>query len=575
MRTGFVSVLFLLVVWALPAQAPVEAGPPEPEIATIEWEYPSSDPPAPESPPVVRTVMPVDYRPLTNDPFPADAPPPSQGTRSAPRLPAMLPAAAPVEPPPTGTTTPAPGPCPSACGAEAACCCRQEKDSVQSFWMTADYLLWWVKGAPLPPVITTGPFDPNTFIPGVMASPGAIGSPNTVILRGGHSIDPGTFSGLRLHSGYWFTPDQLVGLEGGDFLLEHRSVSYTAASNAASDPLLKVPFFDTFVGQELGANVSFPNDAANLNGGLAGSVVAANSLRLWGGDFAGALNLLNDRTLRIDMLVGFRYLDLDETASLVQDFTPIGQPLFGGFLGHPVPVGSQIASLDNFHTRNQFYGGTLAGRLDWQLRERLGISLLTRVALARTEERSAVNGLSTLSMPGTGLLTARGGTLALPSNIGVQHGSDFAVVPEVNLILYYQLTSYLRTTVGYSFLYWSDVVRPGSQIDRNVDSRQIPTGEYFIPGVAASSPGCALAANGFLGHRRHVRPRAHLLMRKEFGTLHSTLQRNARSCLRTHCSSGCGAGSVVRAAPCGRRECGRGVWPWRRWRTDSLPPLSW
>ena len=85
-------------------------------------------------------------------------------------------------------------------------------------------------------------------------------------------------------------------------------------------------------------------------------------------------------------------------------------------------------------------------------------------------------------------MTAQGGTLALPSNSGIRHGSDFAVVPEVNLNVHYQVTSYLTATVGYSYLYWSSVVRPGDQIDRSVDSRQIPTGQNYVPGVAATSP---------------------------------------------------------------------------------------
>ena len=38
-------------------------------------------------------------------------------------------------------------------------------------------------------------------------------------------------------------------------------------------------------------------------------------------------------------------------------------------------------------------------------------------------------------------------------NMGVQRSTTFSVVPEVNLNLHYQLTSNLRATLGYSFLY--------------------------------------------------------------------------------------------------------------------------
>jgi hypothetical protein len=362
------------------------------------------------------------------------------------------------------------------------------KDAGPQFWASADYLLWWVKKAPLPPVVTTGAFDPNTFVPGVTPSPGAIGTADTVFLRGGRGIDLGTFSGLQARSGYWFDDRRTVGVEAGAFLLERRSSSYTATSDANGVPLIKVPFFDTFGGQEVGANVSFANDAANFFGGLAGSVSVVNTLRFWGADAAAAFNVYDNKIVRVDALVGLRYLDLDESVRVLQTATPFGQPLLASFLGNDIPVGATLTSQDNYHTRNQFYGGTVGGRVYVQVFEELGVSLLSRVGLGVTEQRSAVGGLSTLVMPGVPTMTAQGGTLALPSNSGIRRGSDFAVVPEVNLNVHYQVTSYLTATVGYNYLYWSSVVRPGDQIDHNVDSRQIPTGQNFVPGVAATSP---------------------------------------------------------------------------------------
>ena len=47
-------------------------------------------------------------------------------------------------------------------------------------------------------------------------------------------------------------------------------------------------------------------------------------------------------------------------------------------------------------------------------------------------------------------------------------------MPEIGFTLGYDLTSRLKATVGYTLLYWSNVARPGDQIDLNVDSRQFP-----------------------------------------------------------------------------------------------------
>ena len=57
-------------------------------------------------------------------------------------------------------------------------------------------------------------------------------------------------------------------------------------------------------------------------------------------------------------------------------------------------------------------------------------------------------------------------------------GSGSAVAsigrPEVGINVGYDVTPRLRVFGGYSFLYWSDVARPGRQIDRTLDENRIP-----------------------------------------------------------------------------------------------------
>jgi hypothetical protein len=64
--------------------------------------------------------------------------------------------------------------------------------------------------------------------------------------------------------------------------------------------------------------------------------------------------------------------------------------------------------------------------------------------------------------------------LALPSNIGNFTRDQFAIVPEIGVNVGWHPTSHLRLFVGYNFLYWSNVLRPGDQIDRVLDITQIP-----------------------------------------------------------------------------------------------------
>jgi hypothetical protein len=59
-----------------------------------------------------------------------------------------------------------------------------------------------------------------------------------------------------------------------------------------------------------------------------------------------------------------------------------------------------------------------------------------------------------------------------PSNIGSFGSRDFSVIPQAQFKLGMDLLARVRATVGYDFMYWTDVARPGSQIDRVVNFSQ-------------------------------------------------------------------------------------------------------
>ena len=48
----------------------------------------------------------------------------------------------------------------------------------------------------------------------------------------------------------------------------------------------------------------------------------------------------------------------------------------------------------------------------------------------------------------------------------------FAVVPEIGLNLGYQITSWASVSVGYTLLYTNNVIRPGNQINRTINTSQ-------------------------------------------------------------------------------------------------------
>jgi hypothetical protein len=77
--------------------------------------------------------------------------------------------------------------------------------------------------------------------------------------------------------------------------------------------------------------------------------------------------------------------------------------------------------------------------------------------------------------------------LAQQSNIGEQSNTEFAAVPEFGVTFGYQVTCNVRATVGYTFIYWPNVVRPGDQIDTRLNLSQFPTtaGPGTLVGEAA------------------------------------------------------------------------------------------
>src|SRR5262249_49431111 len=90
----------------------------------------------------------------------------------------------------------------------------------------------------------------------------------------------------------------------------------------------------------------------------------------------------------------------------------------------------------------------------------------------------------------TTVQTFRGGYLAQPTNIGRFSRDTFAVVPELNLSVGWQPRDWLTLTVGYNFLYLSDVLRPGDQIDRPINPTQGPAfvGDPSQPLVGPARP---------------------------------------------------------------------------------------
>jgi hypothetical protein len=343
----------------------------------------------------------------------------------------------------------------------------EPEPSPERFWFRADYLLWWTKDGPLPmPLVTTGPTSATVI--------GGLGQPGTQVLFGGSNQDYGTASGLRLEAGAWLDHDRHWGLEARYFVLERRSSTFAAASDAGGNPVLGQPLIDAATGQEFTELISLP-------GFITGGAAVSTTSRLQGWELNAIANVYRGDQLNVELLGGFRVVSLDEDLQMATTFAPLVSD-FLTFQGQFVNSPSSLFTYDAFRAQNHFYGPQLGGRVEWTA-GRLSAAALAQVAVGDNQERVRVVGTSSLVTPGAATLTVPGGVLAQSTNIGRHFREQFGVVPEVGFRLGCQISPALSVHLGYSFLYWSNVVRPGNLVDRTVTPGLVPTDSTFGTGT--------------------------------------------------------------------------------------------
>lgn len=128
---------------------------------------------------------------------------------------------------------------------------------------------------------------------------------------------------------------------------------------------------------------------------------------------------------------------------------------------------------DSFRTNTQFNGFNF-GILYRRQRGCWSLDLAGKIGVGSNRQTVTINGTTIQSQNGTGNPAQVGGLLAQRTNIGTYDRSRFSVLPEFEVKLGYNWTSNLRFTAGYTFIYWSNVARPGDQIDLDVNPNLLP-----------------------------------------------------------------------------------------------------
>jgi hypothetical protein len=319
-----------------------------------------------------------------------------------------------------------------------------------AFWVGAEYLLWSSKRDNLPPLVATSP--PGTL----QAQAGVWGAPGTSVLFGNDGSDDRWRSGARVRAGYWLDPQHSSGIEANVFILDRSSARFTASSNG--NPILAEPFVDATLGAQAATLIAFPG----LSGG---SIAIGDPSRLFGVGADYRMEICRSCAMgSVSGLVGYRFLWLRDTLTI--DSTVVAGP------AAPIPVGTVLATEDQFAASNFFHGVDLG--LTGDIRNGpWSFTWTTKLAVGASISDVDINGATTVTLPGGAPVTAAGGFYALPTNIGRFSSSRFAVVPEVAAELGYQVNTNVRVFAGYSLLYWTGLVRPGGAIDTAINTTQI------------------------------------------------------------------------------------------------------
>jgi hypothetical protein len=357
--------------------------------------------------------------------------------------------------------------------------------STSRIYVGIDYLHWWVKGAPLSvPLVSTGPEANNEGFLTNSNSKILYGAPFSPAVGGNDTQGFPGFNGSRLTVGYWLDDEQRYAVEASGFLLQSRTTSVQIRGDSNGNPGLRVPVFNNV--PYVPGGICDPRHATDclvpqtedgvplaVPGELTGGAKITNSLQLGGFDLTGVIPIYRDDSWQISGLAGGTFLQLSEGFNLTADLEGLPTSM--------LYAGQSGTAVDEFKTRNRFYGATIGarGRYSYGL---MFIEASGRLSVGASEEVLTVNGGYTDS--GAAFANNHGpyGIFAMPANEGSFSRTNFAVVPEVQAKIGYNITPSVAVAIGYDFLYDSNVIRPGDQINRN-----IPKGQTFQQdGTAAS-----------------------------------------------------------------------------------------
>lgn len=285
-----------------------------------------------------------------------------------------------------------------ACDCLPDCCAGAER-----WWVSADYLMWWIQGNRLPPSVTTS-------LPQIQPEQTA------VILFREQRVDDDLRHGVRLTIGGWLDECREWGVEAHYFYVGNADDGHQAAIDVPN-------LIDGYIGVDTSSDVN-----------SAGLLLRKTWLRNCRGNVA--------------LVGGYRYLRFQEALTIEENL---------------LLDSTTLAGRDSFAVQNDFHGVDLGLAAQMQ-RGRWSLDALTKLGLGGVRQQRDITG-QTWASSGGATTIQDSGLLTRSSNLGHYSDTQFAFLPELGVNLGYCITPSLSLRAGYSLLWLTDALRTGDQID--------------------------------------------------------------------------------------------------------------
>ncbi|WP_417738041.1 BBP7 family outer membrane beta-barrel protein [Rosistilla oblonga] len=329
----------------------------------------------------------------------------------------------------------------------------------QATWtFNAEYLLWSISGFDVPALVTNSPAGTPR------SQAGILGEPETRILFGDQTLVDGSRSGGRFSLSRVLEPSGMKTVELSYFFLGQTNDTFSASSDGSG--ILARPFFSVEPGAT-GPNaelVAFP-------GVLEGNISVTASSEMQGGGIVAYQVIDRSDCRQIRLFAGYNYHELEESLE-IRDFKRTLDSSLG------LAVGTTIAEQDQFSTDNQLNSFVLGADLKARHR-RVSVGLMMKLGLGNTNTTATLAGRTTTTVPlagGDDINSVNTGLLVLDTNRGIYEGNEFTMMPQLGIDLGFQINRGWSAHVGYDFIYWSRVLRPGDQVDTNLNLSQLAAG---------------------------------------------------------------------------------------------------